>query len=97
SEAQRIVDTIDIHQKALDDLVNVNSLFTIAIFVGLSLAHSEERSLEDQAECDADPYRPKRLVVSEVVSFAYFLLSNLVAKTRETISIMQNSKPERQV
>ncbi|CAI0417649.1 unnamed protein product, partial [Linum tenue] len=81
SEAQRIVDTIDIHQKALDDLVNVNSLFTIAVFVGLSLAHRGERSLEDRAECDADPNIPKRLVVSEVVSFACFLLSSLVAKT----------------
>ncbi|KAF2284675.1 hypothetical protein GH714_029068 [Hevea brasiliensis] len=77
----KVLDTIDIHQKALDDLVNVNSLFTIAVFVGLSLAHPGEHSLEDRAECDPDRRLAKRLVVSEVLSFAFFLLSSLVAKT----------------
>ncbi|KAL3573110.1 hypothetical protein D5086_027014 [Populus alba] len=75
------LDLIEIYQKALDDLVNVNSLFTIAVFVGLSLAHPGEHSLEDRTECDADPDVAKRLVVFEVISFAFFLLSSLVAKT----------------
>lgn len=78
---KKVLDTIEIHQKALDDLVNVNSLFTIAVFVGLSLAHPGEHSLENRAECDADSVLAKRLVVNEVLSFAFFLLSSLVAKT----------------
>ncbi|CAK7349228.1 unnamed protein product [Dovyalis caffra] len=78
---RKVLDTIEIHQKALDDLVNVNSLFTIAVFVGLSLAHRGEKSLENRTECDADPDVAKRLIVSEVIAFAFFLLSSLVAKT----------------
>ncbi|XP_022758803.1 uncharacterized protein LOC111305484 [Durio zibethinus] len=70
----------EIHQKALDDLVNVNSLFTLAVFVGLSLARQGERSLENRTECDAGANNAKRLVVNEVASFACFLLSSLVAK-----------------
>ncbi|KAB2075297.1 hypothetical protein ERO13_A07G195900v2 [Gossypium hirsutum] len=70
----------EIHQKALDDLVNVNSLFTLAVFVGLSMARQGERSLENRTECDADVGNARRLVVNEVVSFACFLLSSLVAK-----------------
>ncbi|OMP07793.1 hypothetical protein COLO4_07044 [Corchorus olitorius] len=70
----------EIYQKALDDLVNVNSLFTLAVFVGLSLARTGERSLENRTECDATPIYAKQLVVNEVVSFACYLLSSLVAK-----------------
>ncbi|OMO65322.1 hypothetical protein CCACVL1_21557 [Corchorus capsularis] len=70
----------EIYQKALDDLVNVNSLFTLAVFVGLSLARTGERSLENRTECDATPIYAKRLVVNEVVAFACYLLSSLVAK-----------------
>ncbi|KAK9226391.1 hypothetical protein WN943_011438 [Citrus x changshan-huyou] len=47
-------DIIDVHLKALDDLVNVNSLFTIAVFVGLSFASRNQRSLEGRPECDPD-------------------------------------------
>ncbi|KAL9405611.1 hypothetical protein Peur_002583 [Populus x canadensis] len=37
--------TTSVHLTALDDLVNVNSLFTIAVFVGLSL---KQHSLENR-------------------------------------------------
>ncbi|KAL5861573.1 hypothetical protein ACOSQ4_002869 [Xanthoceras sorbifolium] len=77
-------DSIEIHQKALDDLVNVNSLFTIAVFIDLSFASPNQHSLEARPECDADPGLAKRLVVYEVVSFACFLLSSLVAKSLKT-------------
>ncbi|KAL5794460.1 hypothetical protein ACOSP7_003054 [Xanthoceras sorbifolium] len=78
-------DSIEIHQKALDDLVNVNSLFTIAVFIGLSFASPNQHSLEARPECDADPGLAKRLVVYEVVSFACFLLSSLVAKSLKVV------------
>ncbi|KAK2651554.1 hypothetical protein Ddye_011410 [Dipteronia dyeriana] len=71
---------IEVHQKALDDLVNVNSLFTLAVFVGLAYANPSQRSLENRPECDPDPGLGKRLVIYEVNSFACFLFSSLVAK-----------------
>ncbi|TXG68281.1 hypothetical protein EZV62_003216 [Acer yangbiense] len=71
---------IDVHQKALDDLVNVNCLFTLAVFVGLAYANPSQRSLENRPECDPDPVLGKRLVIFEVNSFACFLFSSLVAK-----------------
>ena len=72
---------LEIHLKALDDLVNVNSLFTIAVFVGLSYAHPGQlASLDNRSECNVDSDTAKRLVVYEVVSFSLFLLSSLVAK-----------------
>ncbi|XP_057984512.1 uncharacterized protein LOC110642274 [Hevea brasiliensis] len=81
TKAKKQVDFLEVHQKALDDLVNVNSLFTIAVFVGLSFASPGQHSLENRPECDADPGVAKRLILYEVISFAFFLLSSLVAKT----------------
>ncbi|KAL8111394.1 hypothetical protein AgCh_019202 [Apium graveolens] len=68
------------HVKTLDDLVNVNSLFTLAVFVGLSQALPGAISLENKKECNAGPGVAKMLVLYEVVAFACFLLSSLVAK-----------------
>lgn len=75
-----ISDRNDAHIRSLDDLVNVNSLFTLAVFVGLSQASPGIRSLENRDECDAGPGVAKMLVLYEVVAFACFLLSSLVAK-----------------
>ncbi|XP_030527983.1 uncharacterized protein LOC115739158 [Rhodamnia argentea] len=71
--------TIQHLQKALDDLVSVNSLFTFAMFVGISFASSNVHSLELRSECQADKDTRMNLLVNEVVSFACFLLSSLVA------------------
>ncbi|KAJ8748162.1 hypothetical protein K2173_000570 [Erythroxylum novogranatense] len=71
----------EVHNKALNNLVNVNSLFTIAVFLGLSVASRNQQPLEDRSECAANPGVAKRLVVYEVVSFGCFLLSSLVAKS----------------
>ncbi|GLJ06880.1 hypothetical protein SUGI_0051140 [Cryptomeria japonica] len=46
--------TTTVHVTALDGLVNVNSLFTVAVFVGLSLATPGQRSLDDSGTCNAD-------------------------------------------
>ncbi|XVF41589.1 hypothetical protein PTKIN_Ptkin01aG0291300 [Pterospermum kingtungense] len=72
---------IEIQQRALDDIVNVNSLFTMAVFVGLAFASPGQHSLGNRPECDADSGVAKRLITYEVVSFAFFLLSSLTAKT----------------
>ncbi|KAI7982931.1 hypothetical protein LOK49_LG15G00968 [Camellia lanceoleosa] len=68
-------------KSGLDDLVNVNSLLSIAVFVGLSYATPGQRSLENRPECDAEPRQAKNLVVLEVVAFSFFLFSSLVAKS----------------
>ncbi|CAN6480792.1 unnamed protein product [Victoria cruziana] len=72
--------TTSVHVTALDGLVNVNSLFTIAVFVGLSLTAPGQRSLENKSECDAGVDVARKLLVFEVVSFSFFLFSSLVAQ-----------------
>ncbi|KAF6160212.1 hypothetical protein GIB67_016648 [Kingdonia uniflora] len=69
-----------VHVTALDGLVNVNSLFTIAVFVGLSLTTPGQHSLQLKGICDADINVARRLLVFEVVSFSFFLFSSLVAQ-----------------
>lgn len=73
--------SISLYERGLDDLVNVNSLFTIAVFIGLAYSSPDEESLDDRAECHAGTSIKRRLVIYEVVSFSFFLLSSLVAKT----------------
>ncbi|KAL8091966.1 uncharacterized protein LOC141693415 [Apium graveolens] len=81
-------DRKDAHIKTLDDLVNVNSLFTLAVFVGLTQAAPGARSLENRVECNAGPGVAKMLILYEVVAFACFLLSSLVAKVLKLILSM---------
>ncbi|XP_058086245.1 uncharacterized protein LOC131233519 [Magnolia sinica] len=83
--------TTRVHVTALDGLVNVNSLFTIAVFVGLSLTTPNQRSLENSI-CDAGPDVAKKLLVFEVVSFSFFLFSSLVAQGLKLAINLLNSK-----
>lgn len=54
---------------ALDGVVNVNSLFTVAVFVGLSLTAPGQRSLTDNhTACDAGPDVIRNLLVFEVMA-----------------------------
>ncbi|XP_062022293.1 uncharacterized protein LOC133738724 [Rosa rugosa] len=84
--------TTSVHVTALDGLVNVNSLFTIAVFVGLSLTVPGQRSLEDRTACDASNDVAKKLLVFEVVSFSFFLFSSLVAQGLKLAINLLNSK-----
>uniref|UniRef100_A0A5B7AXZ2 Maternal effect embryo arrest protein n=1 Tax=Davidia involucrata TaxID=16924 RepID=A0A5B7AXZ2_DAVIN len=84
--------TTSVHVTALDGLVNVNSLFTIAVFVGLSLTTQGQRSLENRSACDADIDVAKKLLVFEVVSFSFFLFSSLVAQGLKLAINLLNSK-----
>ncbi|KAF2284628.1 hypothetical protein GH714_028593 [Hevea brasiliensis] len=79
---------------ALEDLVSVNSLFTIAIFLGLSFASPTQQSLDNRPECAPGVNMGKRLVMYEVVSFACFLLSSLVAKSLKLFINFQNTKDD---
>ena len=66
----------------------MNSLFTLAVFVGLSQASPGIRSLENRGDCNAGPGVAKMLVLYEVVAFACFLLSSLVAKVLKLVLSM---------
>ena len=84
--------TTSVHVTALDGLVNVNSLFTIAVFVGLSLTTPNQKSLENKSSCDAGNEVVKKLLVFEVVSFSFFLFSSLVAQGLKLAINLLNSK-----
>ncbi|CAI0426542.1 unnamed protein product [Linum tenue] len=84
--------TTSVHVTALDGLVNVNSLFTIAVFVGLSFTTPGQRSLENRTSCDAGIEEAKKLLVFEVVSFSFFLFSSLIAQGLKLAINLLNSK-----
>ncbi|OIW07616.1 hypothetical protein TanjilG_16597 [Lupinus angustifolius] len=84
--------TTSVHVTALDGLVNVNSLFTIAVFVGLSLTTPGQRSLENRSSCDADIAVAQKLLVFEVVSFSFFLFSSLIAQGLKLALNLLNTK-----
>ncbi|KAI6669210.1 hypothetical protein NL676_004095 [Syzygium grande] len=76
------VDERKYFQKVLDDVVSLNSLFTVAVFVGLSLAQpGQVHSLEDDDTCHTDTKIRKRLVAFEIASFSCFVFSGFLAKT----------------
>lgn len=84
--------TTSVHVTALDGMVNVNSLFTVAVFVGLSLTSPGQRSLENNSACDAGPDVVRNLLVFEVVSFSFFLFSSLIAQGLKLAINLLNSK-----
>ncbi|KAF8041320.1 hypothetical protein BT93_A0051 [Corymbia citriodora subsp. variegata] len=75
---------VGVHQDALDDLVSVNSLFTAAVFVGLAFASAGPQNIEGNKQCEPGVVVARRLVKNEVISFACYLLSSLVAKALKT-------------
>ncbi|XP_030472767.2 uncharacterized protein LOC115690539 isoform X2 [Syzygium oleosum] len=92
SSSSAATTTTSVQVTALDGLVNVNSLFTIAVFVGLSLTTPPQHSLENPGPCDAGIDVVKKLLVFEVVSFSFFLFSSLVAQGLKLAINLLNSK-----
>ena len=71
-----------VHITALDGIVNVNSLFTLAVFIGLTWNPKDPtNSLIDAADdgCIPGPSVAEDLVAFHVYSFSSFLFSSLVA------------------
>ncbi|KAK3003309.1 hypothetical protein RJ639_018331 [Escallonia herrerae] len=62
---------------AVDAIANVNALFTVAIFIGLSVGTPDTSSSNS---CVASATDMRRLFVYEVVSFSFFLFSSLTAQ-----------------
>ncbi|PKI66496.1 uncharacterized protein LOC116211133 [Punica granatum] len=73
-----------IHVMALDGLINVNSLFTVALFLGLTATPGSTISAPIargglKASCVADNEVAEQLVAFHVYSFSSFLFSSLIA------------------
>ncbi|KAF8396827.1 hypothetical protein HHK36_018461 [Tetracentron sinense] len=69
-----------IHITALDGIVNVNSLFTFAVFIGLAWNPNDPtNSLVDDPNCVAGSKIAEDLIAFHVYSFSSFLFSSLVA------------------
>ncbi|KAH6837137.1 maternal effect embryo arrest protein [Perilla frutescens var. hirtella] len=83
-----------IHVTALDGIVNVNSLFTMAIFIGISLTAPETATAVGREECTTSRETVRRLIVFEVVSFSFFLFSSLIAQSLKlAINLLNNMDP----
>ncbi|XP_010423404.1 PREDICTED: uncharacterized protein LOC104768788 [Camelina sativa] len=72
--------TTSIHITALDGIVNVNSLFTLAVFIGLAWNPTDpNNSLVTDPNCVPTTRMAENLVAFHVYSFASFLFSSLIA------------------
>ncbi|XP_047938525.1 uncharacterized protein LOC125186219 [Salvia hispanica] len=83
--------TTSIHVTALDGIVSVNSLFTMAIFIGFSMTVPENSTTATSAACTTSAETVRRLIVFEVVSFSFFLFSSLVAQSLKLQINLRNS------
>ncbi|KAH6814247.1 maternal effect embryo arrest protein [Perilla frutescens var. frutescens] len=80
-----------VHVTALDGIVNVNSLFTMAIFIGFSMTTPTQNSAVAETECQTSHETVRRLIVFEVVSFSFFLFSSLIAQSLKlSINLINN-------
>ncbi|KAH0633376.1 hypothetical protein KY284_036162 [Solanum tuberosum] len=100
SNARNLTSSSSSHDKssnvavtALDGVINVNSLFTLAIFVGLSFASPGKKTLNTRQSCQPRILTLKHLVVFEVLSFSFLLLSSLVAQALKlSISLLSSAE-----
>ncbi|KAJ9541786.1 hypothetical protein OSB04_028292 [Centaurea solstitialis] len=82
-----------IHITALDGIVNVNSLFTLAVFIGLAWQPTDpSNSLVTDPNCVAGQNIAENLICFHVYSFSSFLFSSLVALSlKQAIRIAKTS------
>ncbi|KAI3450136.1 hypothetical protein Pfo_006801 [Paulownia fortunei] len=80
-----------VHVTALDGIVNVNSLFTVAIFIGFSLTVPAASGAGNKPSCNASIEIVRKLIVFEVISFSFFLFSSLIAQSLKLAINLVNS------
>lgn len=89
--SRRVLSTTTIHVMALDSIVNVNSLFTLALFLGLTwypTTDTRTTLIGDDSGCAAGPHIAEGLISFHVYSFSSFLFSSLIALAlKQTITI----------
>ncbi|KAM6578098.1 hypothetical protein CsatB_029935 [Cannabis sativa] len=95
---RRALSRTSIHILALDGVVNVNSLFTLALFLGLNWypTFDPQTTLIDVADlaCSAGSDVTEGLITYHVYSFSSFLFSSLIALTlKQAITISEGSGP----
>eukprot|EP01018_Ginkgo_biloba_P034403 Gb_14404 [translate_table: standard] len=83
--------TTSVYVTALDGIVNVNSLFTFAVFVGLSLTDPAQTNFQKSTACDAGEEIARNLLTFQVISFGSFLFSSLVAQGLKQAILLRNS------
>lgn len=80
--SHRKISTTTIHIMALDSIVNVNSLFTLALFLGLSwypTTNATTTLVGGDVACAAGPQIAEGMIAFHVYSFSSFLFSSLIA------------------
>jgi hypothetical protein len=70
---------------ALDGIVNVNSLFTLALFLGITTTSTENTLIGGDTACAAGASVSESLIVYHVYSFSSFLFSSLIALALKNI------------
>ncbi|GAU41030.1 hypothetical protein TSUD_133370 [Trifolium subterraneum] len=69
-----------VHITALDAITNVNSLFTLGVFIGLSFNPNDpSNNLNTNPSCTPTKTIAENLVAFHVYSFSSFLFSSLIA------------------
>ncbi|KAJ9159818.1 hypothetical protein P3X46_025287 [Hevea brasiliensis] len=95
--ATRTGELTKFQSNAVDVLSSINSLFTVAVFLGLSFASPNQKSIDPRSECNPDATMLKRLVLWEVISFSFFLFSSLFLKSLQLyINMLGDKKMGRQ-
>ncbi|CAK8575892.1 unnamed protein product [Lathyrus sativus] len=77
--SRRKLTTTSIHIMALDGIVNANSLFTLALFLGITSTNTNSTLIGDNPACIAGPSVAESLMAYHVYSFSSFLFSSLIA------------------
>ncbi|KAJ4800736.1 maternal effect embryo arrest protein [Rhynchospora pubera] len=87
--------TTSIHVMALDEVVSANSLFTAAVFVGISLTSASSLSNNSLSSCSAGMDMVRSVIVFEVISFSFFLFSSLVAQgLKLAMNLINSNDPD---
>ncbi|KAH6556440.1 hypothetical protein KP509_1Z179000 [Ceratopteris richardii] len=88
----------DVHIQALDMVINVNALFTAAVFIGIAYRSTGSSGANDGASggCRAGPDKERSVLVMEVVAFACYLFSSLVAQGIKLNFLLLHSKKQEQ-
>ncbi|XP_042486477.1 uncharacterized protein LOC122066698 [Macadamia integrifolia] len=82
-----------IHITAIDGIVNVNSLFTLGVFIGFAWNPTDQNNnLVDDPNCIAGRQVAENLVSFHVYSFSSFLFSSIIALAlKQAIRIAKNN------
>jgi hypothetical protein len=80
-----------VHIQALDEIVSVNSFFTVAVFIGLSFTSPTAQATLVSTCIVDDKYRTYLLIL-EVVAFSSYLMSSLIAQGLKLLIVLVNGK-----